>query len=82
MKPHGSSESSACARQAEGCWAVGERFGADLDLIGFARPIAMRKHSNMRLPMDPSLSFATSFWLIVPMCGIVLLSLITYLMGK
>lgn len=32
--------------------------------------------------MEHSLSFATWFWLIVPMSGIVLLSLITYLMGK
>jgi hypothetical protein len=32
--------------------------------------------------MEHALSFATWFWLVVPMCAVVLLSLITYLMGK
>lgn len=32
--------------------------------------------------MEHALSFATWFWLIVPMSAVVLLSLITYLMGK
>ena len=32
--------------------------------------------------MEHALSFATWFWLIVPMGGVVLLSLVTYLMGK
>lgn len=32
--------------------------------------------------MEHSLSLATWFWLIVPMCAVVILSLITYLLGK
>lgn len=32
--------------------------------------------------MEHTLSFATWFWLIVPMSTVVLLSLVTYLMGK
>jgi hypothetical protein len=32
--------------------------------------------------MEHSLSFATWFWLIVPMSTVVVLSLITYLLGK
>ena len=43
--------------------------------------IAMR-HNNVRIPMEHALSFATWFWLIVPMSAVVVLSLITYLMGK
>lgn len=32
--------------------------------------------------MEYSLSFATWFWLLVPMSAVVILSLITYLLGK
>lgn len=32
--------------------------------------------------MEHSLSFATWFWLIVPMCAVLVLSFITYLLGK
>ncbi len=32
--------------------------------------------------MEYALSFVTWFWLIVPMSAVVLLSLVTYLMGK
>jgi hypothetical protein len=32
--------------------------------------------------MEHAPSFATWFWLIAPMSGVVLLSLVTYLMGK
>ncbi|WP_372878119.1 hypothetical protein [Pseudomonas sp.] len=76
--------SRTCTGQASGerCsrrWIAG--CGALLQLIGFAQLIAMRIN-NVRIPMEHALSFATWFWLIVPMGGIVLLSLVTYLMGK
>lgn len=32
--------------------------------------------------MEHALSFATWFWLIVPMSAVLVLSLVTYLMGK
>lgn len=32
--------------------------------------------------MEHSLSIATWFWLLVPMIGVMVLSLITYLLGK
>lgn len=65
-------------RRASVAAAAGSRGG---ELIGFAQVIAMR-HNNVRIPMEHALSFATWFWLIVPMSAVVLLSLVTYLMGK
>jgi hypothetical protein len=43
------------------------------------RPLHRRNRENR---MEHALSFATWFWLIVPMCTVVLLSLVTYLLGR
>ncbi len=75
-------ESGLYRRRASVVVAAGSRgCGAFLHRIGFAQVIAMR-NNHVRIPMEHALSFATWFWLIVPMSAVVALSLITYLMGK
>lgn len=80
--PHGSlSLSSAYDGRALIGQAVGARCVADPERIGLDRSRCVTTQHEVP-PMEHSLSFATWFWLVVPMSGIVLLSVITYLMGK